>query len=179
MQPLEVLEVFFYLLHLSLDVAVGNDGLGADDASLGEVESVEQDGYFGFMRDVVEAFLPLGLRFSCSFRRDAESEPLCLSCLLGDDVGGVHLLGAVDGYAAQSAHEDADGPKEPLLLHEEVAVEAFGPAVDVADDEVPVAGVRREGDDALFGHGFGDVLREAEPPEKCFVTESLQHVTDF
>ena len=48
MQSLEVFEVFFYFLHLCLDVAVGYDGLGADDAAPGEVEPIEQDGDFGY-----------------------------------------------------------------------------------------------------------------------------------
>ena len=177
MKSFEMAEVFFYLLHLCLDVAVGDDSLGADNSPLGEVETIEQDGNPGLEGDVVEAFLPLRLGFACSFRGDAEAERVGLPCLFCDDVGGVHLLRAIDGYASEPAHQYAHGPEEPFLLHEEVAVVAFGPAVDVADDEVPVARVRGKGYDTFLGQGFGDGLSEVEPSKENLVAKILEHAS--
>ena len=170
MQSFESFVVFFYFLHLCFDVAVGDDGFGAYDFPVCEVKSIEQDGYFGFEGDVVEAFLPFRLCFASALWRDAEPELFCLSCLFGDDVCGAHLLGAIDGNASELAHEDAHRPEEPLLLHQEVAMEAGSTAVEVADDEVPVARVGRKGDDAFVGHRFGDGLLEVEPVEQYLLT---------
>ena len=179
MKPFEVGEVFFDFLHLSFYVAVGDDGLGADDFPFSEVEAIEQDGYVGFECDVVEAFLPFGLSLAGAFGGDAEPELPGLPCLVGDDVGGAHLFAAIDGYASQPAHQDAHRPEEPLLLHQEVAMKAFCPAVEVAHDEVPVARVRSKCYDAFLGHRFRHGLLEVAPVEQNLVADFIEHLVSF
>ena len=52
-------------------------------------------------------------------------------------------------------------------------MEAFGAAVEVADDEVPVARVRSKGDDAFVGQWFRDNFREVEPPEEYLTAKGF------
>jgi len=87
----------------------------------------------------------------------------------------VHPLCPIHGDAAEPSHQDADREEKPLLLHQEVAVEVLGPAVDVADNEVPVACVRCKSNDAFLGQRFRYDLSEMEPSEENFVTEGFQH----
>ena len=156
---------------MRFDVSVGDDGLGADNLPFGEVEPIKQDGNLCLEGDIVEALLPIGLGFARAFRSNAEPEGLGLFSLLCYDVGRVHLFATIDGYSAKPPHQDAHGPEEPFLLHQEVTMKAFGPTVEVADNEVPVARVRSKGYDAFFGQRFRDGFREVEPAEQNLVTK--------
>jgi hypothetical protein len=55
-------------------------------------------------------------------------------------------------------------------------VEAFGSAVEVAYDEVPVARVGSKGDDAFVGQRLCDDFSEMKPSEKNLVAKFVEHV---
>ena len=122
------------------------------------------------MFKAIESLIAYALRVGLIDENDMIYTRNRLLCLLGDDVGRVHLFAAIDGYSAKPPHQDAHGPEEPFLLHQEVAMEVSGTAVEIADDEVPVARVGRKGDDAFVGHRFGDGLLEVEPVEQYLLT---------
>ena len=175
MKSFEVRVVILYFLHLCFDVSIRDDCLGADDVPFREIETIKQDWNLGFQGNIVEASFPFWLSLTRSFRSDAESELLSLLCLLGNDVRRMHLFASIDGNATKLPHQDSHGPEEPFLLHQEIAMKALGPTVEVADDEVPVARVRGKGYDAFVGHRFRDGFLEVEPSEKNLIAKRFKH----
>ena len=85
----------------------------------------------------------------------------------------MHLFASIDGDAAKPSHQDSHGKEEPLLFHQEVAMEISSTTIEVADDEVPVARVWSKGNDAFFGHWLRNFFREVEPSEENLFAEFL------
>lgn len=154
---LEGFEILFNLAHLCFHIAVRDDGFGADDAFLSVVEAEEQDWEFGLEGDVVEAVLPFRGGLACAFRRNAETKGVALAgdgCQLVRHAG---VLATLYGYATHTAEDGAERPNEPLLLHQELTAEAFGTAIELPHEEVPVAGVWCQGDDVLLWQRHADL----------------------
>ena len=61
------------------------------------------------------------------------------------------MLLAIDRYAAQTPEDGTERPEEPLLLHKEIALHTYRPAVEQSKNEVPVAGMRRQTDNVFVG----------------------------
>ena len=61
------------------------------------------------------------------------------------------MLRTVNGYATEMAEPYAKRPEEPLLLHEEVSLNALGTRVEKSDNKVPVAGMWSKTEYILFG----------------------------
>lgn len=161
---LEVLEIEFDLAHVLLYVARGMEGLGRDDQFLLVVDGVEDDGEAGFLGNKVKTLLPVGIERTGALRGDADHKPVGLAGGLGETVGEGGTAVAPNGNAAQMAEEGTQGPEEPLTLHEEVAPDAFGARIEQADDEVPVAGMGGETDDAFRGEIGRDLF---SPPHQA------------
>ena len=157
-------------MHLCLNITIWDDGFGTNNSPLREVQAVKQDGNFSFECNVIETFLPLWLSFSGAFWSDAETECLSFPGLFGDNVCGMHLLATIDGDTAEPSHQNTHRPEEPLFLHEEVAVETFRATIKVADNEIPIASVRSEGNNAFLWQRFCDGFREVEPFEENLAT---------
>ena len=146
---LEGFEILFDLAHLCFHIAVRDDGFGADDAFLSVVEAEEQDWEFGLEGDVVEAVLPFRGGLARALRCNAETKGVALAgdgCQL---VRHASVLATLYGYAAHAAEDGAKRPHEPLFLHQELTAEAFGTAIELSHEKVPVAGVWCQGDDVL------------------------------
>ena len=161
---LEILEIEFDLAHVLLYVARGMEGLGRDDQFLLVVDGVEDDGEAGFLGNKVKTFLPVGIERTGALRGDADHKPVGLASGLGEAVGEGGTAVAPNGNAAQVAEERTQGPEEPLTLHKEVAPDAFGARIEQADDEVPVAGMGGETDDAFRGEIGRDLF---SPPHQA------------
>ena len=126
---------------------------------------------FAIQGNVVEALFPLGGGLARALRGDAQAEGVHFQGLLCGYVRHALLLVAVHGNAAQFAHQYAQGPEEPFLLHQEVARKALGMAIEHAYDEVHVAGMRCQCNDVLLGEGFGDLLPVSHPSEQYFMVD--------
>ena len=98
--------------------------------------------------------LPFCGGLACALGSNAEMEGGCLLSCLCQAVGHAGVLGAVDGDAAHLLEYAAQGPKEPFLLHEEIALHAFGAHVELANEKVPVAGVWSQADNVFVGMGL-------------------------
>jgi hypothetical protein len=51
----------------------------------------------------------------------------------------------------QSLEDRTERPEEPLFLHQEVTLEAFRTAIELSEEEVPVAGMGSQTDNILVG----------------------------
>ena len=146
----EVLEVEFDVAHLLVYIAVRDYHLGALDETTLVVDAEEEDRDARFLCDEVKTLLPVGVERASAFRSDAESEVLALLRLGSEVVGHAGVLAAPYGNAPHLAEDRSQGPEEPFLLHEEVALHALGVSVELTEEEVPVAGVWCEADDELL-----------------------------
>ena len=81
---LEILEIEFDVAHLTVNIPIGNNGLGATDEPLFVVHAIKQNGNLSFLGDVIESFLPFGVQRTRSLGGDAQHEVLSLTCGLGN-----------------------------------------------------------------------------------------------
>ena len=121
---------------------------------------------FAIQGNVVEALLPFGCGLACAFWCDAQAEGVHLHGLLCGYVRHALMPVSVHGYAAQPSHHRSQWPEEPLLLHQEIALEPLGMAIEHAHHKVPVACVRSQGYDVFLGEVFGNLFRETHPAEE-------------
>ena len=56
--------------------------------------------------------------------------------------------------AAQVTKDGAEGPEEPLFLHQEITLDTFSTHIQLSEDEIPVAGMWCQADNVLVGMVF-------------------------
>ena len=149
---LEVLEVKFNLSHVLIHIARRDDGLGALDEFLLIIHAVEEDRDASLLSDEIEPLLPVGIEGTCALGGDAQDEAVSLLRLVGKVVGHARMLASPYGDAAHLAEDRSQGPKEPLLLHQEVALGAFGVRLGLTEYQIPVAGMRCQANDVFLGN---------------------------
>ena len=98
------------------------------------------------------ALVPIGIGTAGALGGDADGEFGRSVERLDNRLRQVAVLAAVDGDAAQPLEQIAHGEEEPGVLHQETSLHAHRVDGQFAEDEIPVAGVRRDDDDALVGH---------------------------
>ena len=113
---LEILEIEFDVAHLTVNIPIGNNGLGATDEPLFVVHAIKQNGNLSFLGDVIESFLPFGVQRTRSLGGDAQHEVLSLTCGLGKTVRHARLLGTEHGDASQLTEYGAKQKKKPFFL---------------------------------------------------------------
>lgn len=101
----EVLEILLDFMHLSLNITIGDDGLGALDESLLIVDTVEQDRESGLLGDEVEAFLPVRICRTGTFRSNAQLEDRQLAGGLCQVIGHAGAFGTPDGNASHTSED--------------------------------------------------------------------------
>lgn len=144
-------EIAFHPHHVGIDIALGNEAVGTSDELLAIVQRVEQDRNPGFLRNEIEPLLPVGIQGTSAFWSDAQSESRILDGCVGECVGHVGVPGSEDGDAADGAEDRTERPLKPFFLHQEVDAYATGEHIEHAHDEIPVAGMRRQTNDAFLG----------------------------
>ena len=149
-------EILLNLVHLSIDIAVGDNRFRADDALLTVIKTEKEDGKFCFKCDIVKSTFPFSYRFACAFRGDAERKGVTAACGFGQLIGEAGATAAHDGYATEMTEQGAKGPEEPFLLHHELTAETLSMTIELAHEEIPVAGVRGKGDDVFLRALHGD-----------------------
>ena len=75
------------------------------------------------------------------------------------------MLASPYRHTAQLPEDGPQRPEEPLLLHQEVALDALSSGEEQAYDEIPVAGVGSQANDELLGMAYGYILL----PSQVFV----------
>lgn len=161
---LELLEIQFDFAHILLDIPAGMKHLFAGNAFLFVIDADEHDGQSGTLGDIVEALLPVGICLAGSFGRDGQVE---LRTLLGQFDGLLHqrgTLAAVHRHATHPAEDGTQRPEEPIFLHHEARFAAHGTQEELADEQVPVGGMRS---------GTDDVLVEVRSSDHCLPAEHL------
>ena len=147
---LEVFEIELDGFHVFLHVARRDDLLRTSDELSLIVDAVEQDGYSSLEGNEIESLLPVGVERSCAFWSDAEYKVLALGGLLCQVVGHAGVLAAPYGDAAHVAEDRTEGPEEPFLLHQEVALHAFGVGIELPQQKIPVASVWSQADNVFL-----------------------------
>ena len=88
--------------------------------------------------------------------------------LLDDGVAERRASFAGHGDASDGSEDPSEGREEPGLLHEEAGTAACGRPCQLAQNEVPVAGVRRHTNDALAEVRDGDAeLPASDAKDVC------------
>lgn len=142
-EGVDAFEIFRFVLRV--------EWFGKNDGFVLIVEAGQHDRDSRGLGHVPEAGLERVDTLSGSFRGDGEDEPLALSAGFGYLFDGIGFLRTVDGHSADPAHEGSEDAAEELLLTEKLRA-AYGHHRSGchADNDVPVARMRRHGDHALL-----------------------------
>ena len=102
------------------------------------------------MGDVQKAGMPSVGAAAGTFGSDGNLQPLALAEFLHHDVRQrLTALFASDRYAAYGLENPAERRKEPRGLHHETGMTSHGSIGELAQYEIPVAGVRSHADKKL------------------------------
>ncbi len=157
--------------------------LGAADGRLnpGGAQPVDRqrrylDRHAGFQGDLVEAGLPLGGGRACAFGCHDQHEIIVGVELVDDLADEVLGRAAVDGNAAESAHEVAHWPCEQTVLADETDLPPQRMNGAEKDEEVPIGRVGRAHDhEFAIGRELSGGLPAApvvpgdqQPPDDAF-----------
>lgn len=153
---LEVLEVELDFAQVFVEVARRHQFLFTGDELLLIVDANDNDGHTGLEGDVIEAFLPVGIGLAGSLGSDGKMKHFAAVAGLYHLVDQGVALTPIDGDATDGTKHGAKGPKEPLFLHHKLGLATNGGIEELAEEEVPIAGVRTAADDILGMVGDGD-----------------------
>lgn len=162
---LEILEVQLDFAHVLLHISRRDDDLGTLDELFLVIHSVEEDRDASLQGNEVETLLPFRIERTGALWRDAEAEGISLAGSLGKIIGHARMLASPHWHTAQLPEDGTQRPEEPLLLHQEVALDALSSGEEQAYDEIPVAGVGSQANDKLLGMAYGYILL----PSQVFV----------
>lgn len=140
--------------HVFLHIAAGRQGGAEAAAFLGVVEVGHDDEHACALGDVIEADFP-PWRFAARALGGDHQLYSAVGGLQGLGRGGDQVGGllAVDGNAAQPAHDRAKGRLEQAGFADPIHIQAKHKGHHQGEGQVPVAGVRRGNQHALFSTG--------------------------
>ena len=95
---------------------------------------------------------------------------------LGELVGQAAMALALDGNAAHVAKEDTEGPEEPFLLHQEIGVAPDSTVIELGEDEVEVARVGSNTEDALILMGNTYIYLPTEEAAENEAAQGMRHI---
>ena len=119
---------------------------------LGIVEVGKHQWHLGIAGHKDGSLVPMGIGAAGALGGDTDGQ-------LGRRIEGIHdrlrevaMLATIHGNATQAAQQIAHREEEPGILHQETRLHAHRVYAQLTENEIPVAGVRRNDDNALVGH---------------------------
>ena len=85
------------------------------------------------------------------------------------------LFAPLNRYATHASEENAQRPEEPLLFHQELGGASEGGIIEFTNDKVPIAGVRSNTDETLFGNLLCVAIFPTHEFEEQETTNSSPH----
>lgn len=175
MFTLKILEIQLYFPHFRLNVPARNDALCTLDVLALVVKSIQQNRYLSLQGNIIETPFPLRVCRARALRSDAQPKRSRLPRRFRQIVCHTSMLGTPHRDTTHFFETIAQWPKEPLFLHEEVTLQAFGKGIQLAYEKVPIARVWCQTYNILGWTFDGHISCPAQSFIKDVATEFLPH----